>query len=182
MNVSGSSSGKIPIDAVGSGQGSQIGGISDCLPAMISAVSHRLPAGADSPFWANDYDNEKPRRIQRLAFAAALAAIVERVSLSYRLLSLAGHEECDDWKNPQGCTKLIACLIHGPTNGPVRTAAISHNDPDESRKLKTGTRVCYNGDPADLGTVTATETWYVTIKWDDGHRSFTGDKNMQRVE
>jgi hypothetical protein len=44
---------------------------------MISAVSHRLPAGADSPFWANDYDNEKPRRIQRLAFAAALAAIVK---------------------------------------------------------------------------------------------------------
>jgi hypothetical protein len=54
--------------------------------------------------------------------------------------------------------------------------------PYESRKLKTGTRVCYNGDPADLGTVTATETRYVTIKWDDGHRSFTGHKNMQRVE
>jgi hypothetical protein len=28
---------------------------------------------------------------------------------------------------------------------------------DESRKLKPGTRVCYNGDLADLGTVTATE-------------------------
>ena len=53
---------------------------------------------------------------------------------------------------------------------------------DESRKLKPGTRVCYNGDPADLGTVTATETRYVTIKWDDGHRSFTGHKNMKRVK
>src|ERR1700683_678725 len=42
--------------------------------------------------------------------------------------------------------------------------------PDESRKLKTGTR-CYNGDPADLGTVTATETRYVTIKWDDASGS-----------
>jgi hypothetical protein len=74
---------------------------------MISAVSHRLPAGADSPFWANDYDNEKPRRIQRLAFAAALAAIVERVSLSYRLLSLAGHEECDDWKTRKAVPSLL---------------------------------------------------------------------------
>jgi hypothetical protein len=54
--------------------------------------------------------------------------------------------------------------------------------PDESRKLKPGTRVGFNGDPADLGTVTATNAKYVTIKWDDGHRSFTGHKNMKRVE
>jgi hypothetical protein len=54
--------------------------------------------------------------------------------------------------------------------------------PDESRKLKPGTRVCFNGDSADLGTVTAVESRYVTVKWDDGHRSFTGHKNMQRVE
>jgi hypothetical protein len=54
--------------------------------------------------------------------------------------------------------------------------------PEQSRKLKTGARVCFNGDQADSGTVTATETRYVTIKWDDGHRSFTGHKNMQRIE
>ena len=53
---------------------------------------------------------------------------------------------------------------------------------DESRKLKRGTRVCFNGDPADLGPVTAVESRYVTVKRDDGHRSFTGHKNMQRVE
>jgi hypothetical protein len=53
---------------------------------------------------------------------------------------------------------------------------------EQSRKLKPGTRVCYNGDPADLGTVIATEIRYVTIRWEDGHRSFTGHKNMQRVE
>ena len=53
---------------------------------------------------------------------------------------------------------------------------------DESRKLKPGTRVCYNGDPADLGTVIATEMRYVTIAWQDGHRSFTGHTSMQRVE
>jgi hypothetical protein len=54
--------------------------------------------------------------------------------------------------------------------------------PDESRNLKPGTRVCFNGDPADVGTVTATNTKYVTIKWIDKHESFTGHKNMQRVE
>jgi hypothetical protein len=55
--------------------------------------------------------------------------------------------------------------------------------PEQSRKLKPGTRVCFNDDPADVGTVTATETRYVTIRWEDGHKkSLTGRKNMQRVE
>jgi hypothetical protein len=54
--------------------------------------------------------------------------------------------------------------------------------PEQSKQLKPGTRVCFDGDPADLGTVIATETRYVTIKWEDGHRSLTGHKNMQRVE
>jgi hypothetical protein len=54
--------------------------------------------------------------------------------------------------------------------------------PEQSRNLKPGTRVCFNGDPADVGTVTAIEARYVTIRWDDSHRSFTGHKNMQRVE
>jgi hypothetical protein len=53
---------------------------------------------------------------------------------------------------------------------------------DESRKLKPGTRVCFNGDPADVGTVKAIGLRYVTIQWDDGHRSFTGHTSMQRVE
>jgi hypothetical protein len=54
--------------------------------------------------------------------------------------------------------------------------------PDQSRKLKPGTRVSFDGDPADLGTVTATELRYVTIRWDDSHRSLTGHTSMQRVE
>jgi hypothetical protein len=54
--------------------------------------------------------------------------------------------------------------------------------PDESRKLKPGTRVCFHGDPADIGTVTAIEARYVTIHWSDGHRSFTGHREMKRVE
>jgi hypothetical protein len=54
--------------------------------------------------------------------------------------------------------------------------------PDESHKLKPGTRVCFNGDPADCGTVIATNANYVTIKWDDRHQSFSSHREMTRVE
>jgi hypothetical protein len=54
--------------------------------------------------------------------------------------------------------------------------------PDESRKLKPGARVRFNGDAADAGTVTATNANYVTIHWSDGHKSFTGHREMTRVE
>jgi hypothetical protein len=54
--------------------------------------------------------------------------------------------------------------------------------PDESRKLKPGTRVSFNGDPADCGTIKATNAKYVTIRWDDLHQSFTGHREMKRVE
>jgi hypothetical protein len=54
--------------------------------------------------------------------------------------------------------------------------------PEQSKNLKAGDNVCFDGDPADLGTVIATETRYVTIRWEDSHRSLTGHKNMQRVE
>ena len=54
--------------------------------------------------------------------------------------------------------------------------------PEQSKNLKAGHLVCFNCDPADIGTVIATEARYVTIKWQDGHHSLTGHKNMQRVE
>jgi hypothetical protein len=54
--------------------------------------------------------------------------------------------------------------------------------PKQSKQLKVGTRVCFNGDPADGGKVTSVEARYVTIKWDDGHQSFTGHNEMKRVE
>jgi hypothetical protein len=54
--------------------------------------------------------------------------------------------------------------------------------PDESKKLLVGDRVCFNGDPADNGKVTAVEAQYVTITWRDGHESFSGHRGMQRVE
>jgi hypothetical protein len=53
---------------------------------------------------------------------------------------------------------------------------------DQSKLLKIGTRVCFNGDQADRGTVTATNVGYVTIKWEDGHQSYTGHGDMKRVE
>lgn len=52
---------------------------------------------------------------------------------------------------------------------------------DQSKKLKVGTRVCFNGDPSDRGTVTAIRFRFVTIKWDDGHQSLTGHDEMNRV-
>jgi len=54
--------------------------------------------------------------------------------------------------------------------------------PEQSKQLKVGTRVCFNGDPADSGKVTSIEAKYVTIKWRDGHRSLTGHNEMTRVE
>jgi hypothetical protein len=36
--------------------------------------------------------------------------------------------------------------------------------------------------PLTPGAAIATATRYVTILWDDGHRSLTGHKNMERVE
>jgi len=37
------------------------------------------------------------------------------------------------------------------------------------------------GNQSDLGTVKARSFRYVTIKWQDGHESFTGHRAMQRV-
>jgi hypothetical protein len=54
--------------------------------------------------------------------------------------------------------------------------------PAQSKQLKVGTRVCFDGDPADSGKVISIEAKYVTINWDDGHQSFTGHNEMKRVE
>jgi hypothetical protein len=54
--------------------------------------------------------------------------------------------------------------------------------PEQSKQLKVSTRVCFNGEQADGGTVTAIQAKYVTIKWEDGHQSFWSHKEMKRVE
>jgi hypothetical protein len=53
---------------------------------------------------------------------------------------------------------------------------------EQSRKLKVGARVCWNGEQEDSGTVTAIEHRFVIIKWRDGHESYTGHGDMKRVE
>jgi hypothetical protein len=53
---------------------------------------------------------------------------------------------------------------------------------EQSRALKVGDRVCWNGDRADSGTVTAIEHRFVIIEWWDGHNSYTGHGDMARVE
>jgi hypothetical protein len=53
--------------------------------------------------------------------------------------------------------------------------------PDQSKNLKVGTRVCFSGDPSDRGRITAVESRYVTIKWEDGHQSFTAHNRMDRL-
>ena len=47
---------------------------------------------------------------------------------------------------------------------------------------KIGDRVCLNGNETDQGKITATQFRYVTIKWNDGHQSFTGHNHMARIE
>jgi hypothetical protein len=54
--------------------------------------------------------------------------------------------------------------------------------PEQSKKLQVGTLVCFNGDQADRGKVTAITARYVTIKWNDGHQSFSGHRDMDRVD
>ena len=49
--------------------------------------------------------------------------------------------------------------------------------PEQSKQLKVGTRVCFNGDPADSGKVISIGAQYVTIKW-----GFTGHNAMERIE
>jgi hypothetical protein len=51
----------------------------------------------------------------------------------------------------------------------------------QSKKLTVGARVSFNGHQDDVGKVTAVQARYVTIKWNDGHESFTGHGEMKRV-
>jgi hypothetical protein len=52
---------------------------------------------------------------------------------------------------------------------------------EQSKKLKVGASVCFNGEQADEGTVKATNWKYITIAWHDGHTSFQAHGDMKRV-
>jgi hypothetical protein len=53
---------------------------------------------------------------------------------------------------------------------------------EQSRQLKVGNHVCWNGDLADSGIVTAIEHRFVVIKWRDGYMSHSAHGDMKRVE
>jgi hypothetical protein len=53
--------------------------------------------------------------------------------------------------------------------------------PEQSRTLKPGDRVGFDGYPDDIGTVQTTNLMYLRINWDDGHRSLTAHSDMKRV-
>ena len=53
--------------------------------------------------------------------------------------------------------------------------------PKQSKQLKVGDRVCFNGDKIDRGMVTANNGCYVTIKWEGPSSSRTKyDANQPR--
>jgi hypothetical protein len=50
--------------------------------------------------------------------------------------------------------------------------------PEQSKQLKVGTRVCFDGDPADSGKVISIEARYVTIKWGDGPKALRATRHI----
>jgi hypothetical protein len=76
--------------------------------------------------------------------------------------------------------------MNGSLTALFRSSALKRQLPvmtsEQSKKLTVGDRVCFNGDHADHGTVTAINARYVTIKWKDEDQSFSGHKDMDRVD
>jgi hypothetical protein len=52
---------------------------------------------------------------------------------------------------------------------------------DESKGLKTGSRVYWRGDPADSGVVTETNWNAVTIAWDNGQVASVHHGDMREI-
>lgn len=52
----------------------------------------------------------------------------------------------------------------------------------ESKKLKTGARVCWRGDAADSGVVTSTSWDAVTITWANGHVAVVHHGDMREIQ
>jgi hypothetical protein len=53
---------------------------------------------------------------------------------------------------------------------------------DESRKLKSGDRVCWLGDLKNQGTVRGTSWSGVTVDWDDGDATSVSHNDMGPVD
>ena len=52
----------------------------------------------------------------------------------------------------------------------------------ESKALKTGNRVCWRGNPADGGKVTATSWDAVSIAWDNGQVARVHHGDMREIQ
>jgi len=52
----------------------------------------------------------------------------------------------------------------------------------ESKDLKKGTRICWRGDPADSGTITATSWDAVTIAWNNGKIATVHHGDMREIQ
>lgn len=53
---------------------------------------------------------------------------------------------------------------------------------DESRELRAGNRVCWNGDATNQGTIQGTSWSGVTIDWDDGEQTSVAHGDMVQVD
>jgi hypothetical protein len=54
-------------------------------------------------------------------------------------------------------------------------------DAAESKDLQKGTRVCWQGNAADRGTITQTSWDAVTITWDNGHVAIVHHGDMREI-
>lgn len=52
----------------------------------------------------------------------------------------------------------------------------------ESKDLKKGTRVCWQSEAGDCGTITETRWDAVTITWDNGHVATVQHGDMRKIQ
>jgi hypothetical protein len=52
----------------------------------------------------------------------------------------------------------------------------------ESKELQKGTRVCWQGNAGDSGTITQTSWDAVTITWDNGHVAVVQHGDMREIQ
>ena len=72
--------------------------------------------------------------------------------------------------------RCLAYYVSNPCKGRRHVTAA------ESKDLQKGTRVCWQGNVADRGTITQTSWDAVTITWDNGHVAIVHHGDMREIE
>jgi hypothetical protein len=72
-------------------------------------------------------------------------------------------------------TRCLGYYVRNPTKGRGHVTAA------ESKGLKNGNRVCWQGDGADSGIITETSWDAVTITWDNGHVAIVHHGDMREI-